>query len=121
MRDISFFETNDYLENEFAKLGFNLKDLLPSAKYVSHGFSMLSKEIDDNDQLIPGDIILFSFTVSTPRKAGLQGHIELIHVFLLRKSLFLNNVETLIEKKYWNDDYTGLPTKEQICTELMKL
>jgi len=103
------------LEAEFAKIGFDYKTLLNSARYVNPWIFFLSTEDIYNE----GEKVFFSFVVV---RYGNSNHrsIHQITAALLKSLPSSNQTKILVSKEYW--DYNGpFPTKEKMYDDLITI
>jgi hypothetical protein len=109
-------EFDDYLKNEFFKLGFNYHEIETNGinRTKNDKFQLFSIEYLD-DLYLQADGLAVIFTISSVTNEQ-KPIIESMHSILFNDSLFAE-FTSLVEKKYLAHE-RSLPTKEQILNEL---
>lgn len=103
------------LEAEFAKIGFDYKKMLNSARYVNPWIFFLAAEDTYNE----GEKVCFSFVVV---RYGNSNHrcIHQICAALVKSIPNSNQTKVVISKEYW--DYNGpFRTKEKMYDDLLTM
>jgi CTP:phosphocholine cytidylyltransferase-like protein len=115
-RDINEIDDSGKLEMAFAKIGFDYKSMVNSARFVNNWTIIFSTEFvfryiqNDNEK------IHFSFTVI--RSGSNQEYcIHHIRATLLGSISNSNQTNIVIGKNYWNYNQP-FPPKEKICDDI---
>lgn len=103
------------LKTEFAKIGFDYKIMLNSARFVNPWIFFLSVEDTYNE----GEKVCFSFVVV---RYGNSNHrcIHQICAALVKSMPNSNQTRIIISKEYW--DYNGpFPSREKMYNDLINI
>jgi len=117
LKDLLRILNDKNLVNEFARIGFDLKDLLNSAERVSEHELFLSKTIDNDIRLDPGNKVKFTFSV-TSSLAEQMYSIEHITA-VMRRGIPGSRDQVLFENDYLSKEAL-LPTIEEIFDQIAK-
>lgn len=111
-------ELDKKLNDEFTRLGFDLKELAPTLQYEGKNGIHMTKSITDDARLNPGHKLFFLFTVINSPTDNLC-YIQHLSAYLARKNLDSNKDEILIQRHYWCLE-APLPTKDQVFIQMME-